>query len=447
MDRTEKHASHPLSCKTPRSSNSGAGGKIMSSLRTLFSVSLVSLSALTGCDQPDVDTRDIDEPASAAQPAVVDAAVRVEQAERALDVGRDLAAARASLEAVLADKDAPADVRDRAAMTLSRACEALKDSECAVRSIEDLLTGHGTDPRWHGAEAAERRLRKLLTGSEELGSLQVRSHGKTSAFARVLAGYFEKKGDVGRKEPIDISVLLFGNDARTSQQFGTFNVEGALRDKAQEQCPACDDGIKTRGWISQTSSWTSIPAMKGRFDASVVAFYTHLGDPIPARYDSLLPIPMSEVIAHLQKGEGLFVAKERPGAPPVILVAAPREMQLAEIEDALSQAEKLPASKVIVKPSPSLAPDEIKGVMRRSATPGLKACYEELLGRSPGASGRLVLSFAVQAQGEVTDLEVTGEGRLDDAKLKECAASTMKPVRFPASGTRTTVKYPFLFEP
>lgn len=411
-------------------------------------VALVPAIVLAGCvNPPDADSRDLDEhtAAAAAEPAVADAAVRVEQAERALEVGRDVAAARATLAAVTGDKNAPPDVRERAAMSLSRACEVLKDTECAIRTVEDLLAAHGDDRRWPGAEKAEKRLRKLLTGKDEKDSLQQRHLDKTSAFAHVLAGHFAKKDT---KEPVEISLLAFGSDGHTSRDLGTFNVEDALREKAQQDCPACDDGLKLRAWFSQTDSWTAIPAMKSRLGGSIVAFYTHLADPIPARYDELLPIAMSEVTAHLQKGEGLVVAKERAGAPPVILVAAPREAQLAEVERTLAEMDKLPVSPVVVKVSPNVTQHEIKGVMRANAMPALKKCYEELLGRTPAATGKLELSFAIEGSGELTGLEAKATDTLDDATFVQCTANGVKGLRFPASGAaRTTVKYPFTFSP
>jgi outer membrane biosynthesis protein TonB len=107
----------------------------------------------------------------------------------------------------------------------------------------------------------------------------------------------------------------------------------------------------------------------------------------------------------------------------------------------------LPVSPVPVKVTASLAPDEIKAVMRRAPMQNLKKCYEDLLARAPGASGRILLSFAVQAHGDVTDLEVTGTEALDERTMKECAASAMNGLRFATTGTKTTVKYPFLFTP
>ncbi|MEZ4293947.1 MAG: AgmX/PglI C-terminal domain-containing protein [Polyangiaceae bacterium] len=410
--------------------------------RHALSLCLVSFAALAGCaNPPDADTRDLEDPAGAAEAQTVDAALRVEQAERAIDTGRDLAAARDALEAVVADKSAPEDVRDRASMSLSRACEALKDSECAVKAVEDLLAAHSEDRQFAGVEAAERRLRKLLTGKDEQDSHHPRPTEKTAPFAAVLAGYYENK-----TEPLDISVVAFGHDAHGSQDLGTFNVAGALHEKAQAVCPLCDVSIKARVWISNHGSWTSIPAERSALGGSIVAFYTHLGDPIPARYDALLPMPIAEVNARLAKGEGLVVAKERPGAPPVLLIAAPREAQLHEVEEKLSMEEALPLTPLVVQVSPALTKDEIRGVVR-TRMPALKKCYDDLLARTPGASGRLILSFAVEGGGEVTEVEIEGTDKLDEAAVVKCAAEAVNTMQFPATGQRTNVKYPFVFAP
>jgi hypothetical protein len=111
--------------------------------RHALAATVVSLVALSGCvTPPDADTREPDERPAAAEPAAAaDAAVRVEQAERALDVGRDLPGARAALEALLADKDAPVEVRDRAAMVLSRACEQRGSAADPRRSCPHTAVG------------------------------------------------------------------------------------------------------------------------------------------------------------------------------------------------------------------------------------------------------------------------------------------------------------------
>jgi hypothetical protein len=413
--------------------------------RRTIALALVSLAALAGCKTTaDADNHDADERPAAAQPATEDAAVRVEQAERALDVGRDVPAARAALQAVLADKTTCSDVRDRAALALSRACEMLKDSDGAVAAVEALLAEHAGDRSWPGQEAAERRLRKLLTGKEEGPPSSHHADEKVAPFARLLAAnYFHAKKD----QPVDISILGFGANAHQSASLGTFNIGDALHQLAEEACPLCDTKINARTTSSWSGSWTAIPAEKGRMGTSLTVFYTHLADPIPARYDSLLPAPMAEVLPHLQKGEGLIVAKDRPGAPPVLLIAAPREAQLADVEEALSQMKALPASPSVVKLSAQLKADEIRSAVRSTGMPAFKKCYESLLSRSPSAAGKADIAFSIKGDGSIDDIKIDTTEGLSDGAFQRCMTGATSPIRFPASGQTTTVKYPVEFAP
>jgi hypothetical protein len=419
----------------------------MTTLRRSLVPILVSLAALTGClDQPDVDSTSLEDSAAAAAataPLALDTAVRVEQAERALDLGRDVAGARATLEAVVADKSAPLDLRDRAALSLSRACELGKDGEGAVRAIENLLAAHASDHEWPGKDAAEGRLRKLVTGKEARPSSVLRPEEKASPFARVLAGYYpEKKG-----EARSVTMLAFGGDSDVSEQLGTFNIRAALREKAQEACPLCDVNVTVHTSMSQSGSWTAIPAEKPRMDRAITLFYTHLGDLIPARYDSLLPMPMAEVTAHLQKGEALIVAAERPGAPPVILLAAPREAQLAEVEEALSLMKTLPTSAMVIKVAPGLKALEIRTVMRAAGMPQLKKCYDELLARVPTAAGKIDIGFGIRGDGTVEKVQLDTTETLEDARFRRCLVDATGTLRFAATGSVATVKYPLVFSP
>src|SRR5262249_31880766 len=93
-------------------------------------------------------------------------AVRIEEAERALDAGKDAAGARAKLDAVLADPEASPEQRDQATIALSRALEALGDKEGATVAIEKLMSAHADDPKWPGEDAGEKRLFLLLTGRD-----------------------------------------------------------------------------------------------------------------------------------------------------------------------------------------------------------------------------------------------------------------------------------------
>lgn len=406
---------------------------------------LASLVALAGCvDQPGTETRDLDEPVAAAAPAAVaDAAVRVEQAERALDVGRDIASARATLKTVVADKAAPVEVRDRAALSLSRAHELALDPEGAVVAVEDLLAAHADDHQWAGQDAAERRLRKLLTGKDERATSPRRPTDKASPFAHALAVHFPSQ----KNTPVEISILAFGGDGHTSDQLGTFHVGDALREIAQQACPLCETGTKVHTHSSRSDSWAAIPGAKGRLATSLAVFYTHLGDPIPARYDSLLPVPMAEVTAHLQKGEALVIARERPGAPPAILIAAPREAQLAEVEEALSRMKTLPGSLTVVKVSQSLKPAEIQTIVRSAGMPTFSKCYEALLSRAPTAAGKLDLRFVIRADGSVESPQLDASDALDDAAFGRCMVDATSALRFPAAGAPTTVKYPVELSP
>ena len=54
-------------------------------------------------------------------------------------------------------------------------------------------------------------------------------------------------------------------------------------------------------------------------------FYFDLeSDRIPTRYEKYLPLDEKTIVSHLENGDGLIAAKERKGAPPAILIAAPR---------------------------------------------------------------------------------------------------------------------------
>lgn len=415
----------------------------MLTLRSLVPAAF-ALGSLAGClNQPDVDTGYLEDHTAAARPVMEGAAVRVEQAERALDVGRDLAGARATLAAIAADPSVPADVRERATFALSRAEELQKDTEGAIRTIESMMAAHEGDRSWPAQEAAEKRLRKLLTGKEEGPSSSPRPEDKVAPIAKVLAGYFPSKKD----QPTDISILAFGSEGSVSEALGTFRIDDALRAVAEEACPLCDTKLNIHSFVSRTGSWASIPGSKGRIGTSLAVFYTHLGDPIPARYDDVLPVPMSEVLAHLHKGEGLVIAKERPNAPPAILLAAPREAQLPEVEEAFSRMKALPASLTVIKVAPQLKPDEIRTAMRTQGMPAFKKCYESLLQRAPAAAGRTELAFTIKPDGTVDELRIETTDTLKEGTFERCMNAAMTPVAFAATGQSTTVKYPVTFSP
>ena len=405
---------------------------------------VIALGSLAGClNQPDVDTGYLEDHTAAVPPVTEGPAVRVEQAERALDVGRDIPGARATLAAVVADQSAPADVRERATFALSRAMELEKDTEGAIRTIESLMAAHVDDRTWPAQEAAEKRLRKLLTGKEERPASARRPADKVAPIAKALAAYFPAT----KGQPADISILSFGSDGVSSEALGTFRIGDALREMADEDCPLCDTKINVHTSFSRTGSWASIPGQRSRLATSLAVFYTHLADPIPARYDGVLPVPMSEVLAHLTKGEGVVVTKERPNAPPAILFAAPREAQLPEVEEAFSRMKALPGGVTVIKVAPQLKPDEIRTVMRTQGMPAFKKCYESLLQRTPAAAGRTEMAFTIKADGAVDELRIETTDTLKEGTFERCMNAAMTPVAFAATGQSTTVKYPLTFAP
>lgn len=404
-----------------------------------------AIVALSGCmaeADPDVSGPDVELPAETAEPVVVDHALLFEQAERKLDVGQDLAGAASALRAITTDKTAPLDVRCRAGLALSRAEERLGNKDAAVRAVEAVLAAHEGDHNWGGSKVAEARLRALLTGSEKAPPTLERPSEPTSEFAKLLMPYFPTK----KGERTEVMLTSFGRDEEASARLGTFAIAATMRAHARDVCPLCKDDINVGTSSSGFGSWTSIPSAVSRMQKSVVVLYTHLGDPIPAWFDRYLPAPMADVKAHLERGEGLISVKIREGAPPVILIAAPREAQLPVVEEALSKMTSLPAAPVVVPVKPNLAPQEIQSIVRRHFR-DFRACYEDLLRTDPQAEGRVEASFDIEGDGRVSDLAIQGSGAMEQRSAVTCMTTAFQAMQFPATGTKTTVKYPVQFTP
>ncbi|WP_437670624.1 AgmX/PglI C-terminal domain-containing protein [Sorangium sp. So ce131] len=374
-------------------------------------------------------------------------ALAIEQAERRIDTGRELGAARRSLDEALADPAAAPEQRDQARLAMSRLLEAEGDREGAIAAVEALLGERADSPSWPLQSAAEERLRLLLTGRGEAPLPgEPGEHEHTSPFARALARYFPAP-EAGPRE-IEIEVHSFGGSREVSDRLGTFALAPAIRELRREACPRCDDRLPIHARSSRTGSWVGIPAARARLGSSLAVFYFDLGDlHIPARYDAELPLPSAEVVERLSKGEGLIAARERSGAPPVILIAAPRRAQLPAVEEALAAMEALPAAPVAVPLPKHLLRDEIQAVVRGQFG-RFRVCYEELLERSPAAAGTIPLDFAILGDGTVADVKVDpATTTLRDATLEACMVEATRALRFPAAGEKTTVVYPIELSP
>src|SRR5215471_7584059 len=126
--------------------------------------------------------------ATAATAASHATSLRVEQASRQIDLGRDVAGARAALEALVRDPTTTGEERDQASLALSRALDLGGERESAIRTLEDLLAAHVEDRRWPLEHATQDRLSQLLTGAPlpESNPNDDDNERAVAPFARVL---------------------------------------------------------------------------------------------------------------------------------------------------------------------------------------------------------------------------------------------------------------------
>jgi len=184
-----------------------------------------------------------------------------------------------------------------------------------------------------------------------------------------------------------------------------------------------------------------------RWSKSLAVFYYDLGTGrIPPRYDRYLPIPGARVDETLHQGKGLVAVKQRDGAPPIVLIAAPRWGQLDKVEEAFSRMTQLPAEPAAVELDAGLSSSEIQVVMR-GARKQMRGCYESLLARSPDATGKLVFSYSIGPDGKVSDARLDDGTTLSEPEFQRCMLGVVGELRYPASGKTTTVKYPVSLTP
>lgn len=408
---------------------------------------LVSVLAMAAAFAPgcaNAESGDADEALTPAAPAANDAsmALRIERAARALDRGEDPKKALAEIEAVLREPAATATERDEATLVASRALEATGDKEGAINAVEKLIASHAADREWAASGEADRRLRKLLTGNEEEPKRRLTpAQAPVSSFARSLTKYFA--ADAGGRE--HVRVLAFGGDrGDASERLGTFNVAGALREAKEKNCPSCKSNVESQ--THHETSWIGIVRSRALLGSSLVVYYVDLeGGEIPARYDAELPLPSAEIKARLASGKGLVAVRERKGAPPVILIAAPRFAQLDDVEGTLAGMDELPAEPTAVDVPDSLETAEIQGVVRASFG-AFRICYEAVLKTNALAAGKINLDFKVAPDGQVSSAKATADGPAVQA-MEQCMLDATKSLVFPAATKETSVVYPIMFSP
>jgi hypothetical protein len=400
-------------------------------MKKILALALVSLSA---CAAPTASPTDKSAPAAAPVSA---SSLAVEQAVRDLDVGHDAAAARKKLEEALLDATLPDATRDVANLALARALDRTGDKEKAIETVEALLAKHANEHPWALEEQADDLLQTLVNGKVTKAPRDD-SGPNATPIAKALARYFPAKDG-----KVTITEYLVGGTS--GERLETFDIARALREKKREACALCDDTLNAHSHVSQ-SSWTSIPANRSKYDEALVVYYFDLEtNRIPARYDELLPMPSAEILARLAKGEGVIAVKKRESAPPMILMAAPRTAQLAEVEQTLSEMKELPAAPVAVSVSSRLRPNEIKSVFR-AARPAFRACAEAMFTRTPGVSGTIALKLKVTPEGTVTALTSEAPTAFD-ATFTSCMEKVTQGLSFPKSGAELSVTYPLMITP
>lgn len=419
----------------------------MTTLSRPFAPSL--LFALVACANAPAPGDDIDgDPlttaiATTAEP-LSQAALTIEQAERMLDRGEAAAEAKTMLLAVLAEPQITADEKSAATLALSRAHEALGEVELAIQVIEREMATHAEDPSWSSKEYREHLL-ELLTGSPERQGIEPRKKVAAVPFARFLTKYFPANDD-GR---VDTRIFMIGGDDEVSGELGTFDVSSGIRAEREAACPLCTDRTNVHTSRSQ-SDWLMIPVAESSFGEALLVVYFDLGkNRIPARYERHLPMTVASIEHELEDGKSFILAKERVGAPPVVLIAAPRTAMLEDVERHLAELDRLPTELERVDVGLRLRPSEIQGVVRDSYFSVARACYDQLLEEDKQAAGKVNLRFSIQPEGKVAEIEIDAvEGNLDRAPFKTCMADAMNDeVRFPASGQSVNVTYPITFSP
>lgn len=409
-------------------------------MQTKIFTALSLITCLAACDVP---LEPPTEPPAEAAAEVTQAALDVERATRMIDRGQDLDEAVKLIDAALEASELTPDERGLAVVALSRAAEAKGDRERAITLVEDELARPNEQTnRAARRQALRDRLRELLNGTADRPASLV-PNVDASPFSEVLSRYFPEtpSGEVF------VNILLFGGSREVSEKVGAFDVAAGYRAARNEACPLCEPNIDMHSSTSRSGDWTAIPESEEQMDDRLVVFYFDLErHRIPARYDALLPMPVAEIEAKVKGGEGFALAKEREGAPPVILIAAPRTVMLEEVETALAASKVLPTEPLAVPLQRKLYPREIQTVIRTGYFSHARSCYEALLETDPKAEGRVMLTLEVDGEGRVSSHEMRPEGLEGEAFLA-CMGRKVPELTFPASGDTVKINYPVIFTP
>lgn len=399
-------------------------------------VSLAALIAIAaGCSNGAAPTQTTGAAPEVAQIGSVDEALAD------AETGRDPVAAQARLETLLADASLKKEDHARVALALSRIVDKAGDHERAIQLAEDATAS--------GNEDAEKQLFLLLTGKASPSQWSRRGdQGTPTDSARAFAKYYPAATP---DRQVEVEMYLFGGGGSKESVQSPFDVGAALRQNAVDACGLCDE-VKTKihTHSSRETFWSGIPKYASKLDKALVVVYVDADTIPPARYEKWLAAPLSEIQGAIEHGEGMIAVKERPGAPPLVTIAAPRMSQLGTLETRLAGMSTLPLAPITIKLSEALAPSEIQGAIR-SRFGAFRKCYEDLLVRKPGAGGKIELAYTIGNDGIPRDVVVNVPAALDDSTLVSCVKTTAEKTVYPAWSrdpkATTTVKYPIVVTP
>lgn len=371
--------------------------------------------------------------------------VRIEKSLRDLDRGGDAKAVKASLEAMLRETAISADDKAEASLALSRAFEALGDEESAIDTLETMLMSRQGE-RTSSIDAAEKRLRFLITGADKKDELALPPSEAPAPITSALADLFpaDENGHVL------VDVFAFGRGR--GDNHGIYEIAEAKRQKMEMDLGG---KISVGQSISSTDSWVGLPRAMGeaesdmpQADRSLLVFYYDLSDlKVPSRYDDYLPMPSDDIAEVLERGEGLVMAKKRNGAKPTIVIAAPRRAQLDLVEEAFSKMTEVPWEAVSVPLEKKLRPREIQATVRASRSE-MRACYEAALKNDKTLAGSVELEFVIEPDGTVGKHAIGAKSTLPDPAVGKCLDEMVSKLSFPAfGGEKITVTYPLAFSP
>lgn len=94
-----------------------------------------------------------------------------------------------------------------------------------------------------------------------------------------------------------------------------------------------------------------------------------------------------------------------------------------------------------------LSKDQLQTVVKKHVKE-MRDCYERALVKNPSLMGKIVLSWNVEEDGSVAEVEVASN-TLKDAEVTRCLSSRPATWKFPkpANGEPVRVSYPFVFSP